>query len=58
MTQPITFVTGGGSGIGGAPADPAQIAHAIAFLASPHTTFITGQTLVVDGGKSLGSLGL
>jgi 3-oxoacyl-[acyl-carrier protein] reductase len=57
MTQPIAFVTGGGSGIGGAPADPAQIAHAIAFLASP-TTFITGQTLFVDGGKSLGSLGL
>jgi len=40
----------------GHPADPAEIAHAIAFLASPRTHFITGQTLFVDGGKSLGGL--
>jgi 3-oxoacyl-[acyl-carrier protein] reductase len=38
----------------GHPADPAEIAHAIAFLVSPQTRFITGQTLFVDGGKSLG----
>jgi 3-oxoacyl-[acyl-carrier protein] reductase len=38
----------------GRPADPAEIAHAIAFLVSPQTKFITGQTLFVDGGKSLG----
>lgn len=37
---------------------PDQIAHAIAFLASPKTLFITGQTLFVDGGKSLGGLGI
>jgi 3-oxoacyl-[acyl-carrier protein] reductase len=42
----------------GRPADPGEIAHAIAFLASPRTRFITGQTLFVDGGKSLGGLGL
>jgi 3-oxoacyl-[acyl-carrier protein] reductase len=40
----------------GAAARPVEIAHAIAFLASSATTFITGQTLFVDGGKSLGGL--
>jgi 3-oxoacyl-[acyl-carrier protein] reductase len=42
----------------GRPADPREIANAIAFLASSRTSFITGQTLFVDGGKSLGGLGL
>jgi 3-oxoacyl-[acyl-carrier protein] reductase len=42
----------------GAAADPDDIAGAIAFLADPATRFITGQTLFVDGGKSLGGLGL
>ncbi|CAH1661111.1 MAG: SDR family oxidoreductase [Chelatococcus sp.] len=42
----------------GAAADPDDIAGAIAFLASPTTRFITGQTLFVDGGKSLGGLGM
>lgn len=42
----------------GRPADPSEIAHAIAFLASPETHFITGQTLFVDGGKSLGGQGV
>ncbi|TWG49824.1 3-oxoacyl-[acyl-carrier protein] reductase [Aminobacter sp. J44] len=40
----------------GRPADPAEIAPAIAFLASPDAALITGQTLFVDGGKSLGGL--
>ncbi|WP_420102553.1 SDR family NAD(P)-dependent oxidoreductase [Bosea sp. (in: a-proteobacteria)] len=44
--------------LGGRAADPADIAGAIAFLASPATHFITGQILFVDGGKSLGGLGL
>ncbi len=33
---------------------PEDIANAVAFLASPAMDFITGQTLMVDGGKSLG----
>ena len=42
----------------GAAASPDDIANGIAFFASPHTRFITGQTLFVDGGKSLGGLGI
>ena len=42
----------------GHAASPDQIAHAVAFLASPGTAFITGQTLFVDGGKSLGGLSI
>ncbi len=43
---------------GGRAASPDVIANAIAFLAAPSTQFITGQTLFVDGGKSLGGLGI
>ncbi|MFI1829658.1 3-oxoacyl-ACP reductase FabG [Streptomyces sp. NPDC020412] len=32
---------------------PADIAHAVAFLASDEAAFITGQTLTVDGGQTL-----
>ena len=42
----------------GKAATPDLIANAIAFLAAPGTQFITGQTLFVDGGKSLGGLGI
>jgi 3-oxoacyl-[acyl-carrier protein] reductase len=42
----------------GKAATPDLIANAVAFLASPSTQFITGQTLFVDGGKSLGGLGI
>lgn len=42
----------------GKAASPDVIADAVAFLASPGTRFITGQTLFVDGGKSLGGLGI
>jgi 3-oxoacyl-[acyl-carrier protein] reductase len=38
----------------GAAGRPEDIANAVAFLASPATDFITGQVLLVDGGKSLG----
>jgi NAD(P)-dependent dehydrogenase (short-subunit alcohol dehydrogenase family) len=34
---------------------PEDIAHAVAFLASEQTNFITGQTIYVDGGKSIGA---
>ena len=37
-------------------AQPEEIAAAIAFLAADRAGFITGQTLFVDGGASLGSL--
>ena len=37
-------------------ATPAEIAAAIAFFASDAAAFITGQTLFVDGGASLGTL--
>ena len=33
---------------------PQDIANAVAFLASPEMDLITGQTLLVDGGKLLG----
>jgi NAD(P)-dependent dehydrogenase (short-subunit alcohol dehydrogenase family) len=37
-------------------AQPKEIAAAIAFFAGEDAVFITGQTLFVDGGASLGSL--
>jgi 3-oxoacyl-[acyl-carrier protein] reductase len=42
----------------GRAADPAEIADAVSFFASRRSRFATGQTLFVDGGKSLGGLGL
>lgn len=37
---------------------PGDVARAVLFMASPHNGFITGQTLLVCGGASLGSLAL
>jgi len=34
---------------------PEDVANAVAFLASEKTNFITGQTIYVDGGKSIGA---
>lgn len=34
---------------------PADVANAVGFLLHPQTQFITGQTLYVDGGKSIGA---
>ncbi len=34
---------------------PDDVANTVAFLASAHTQFITGQTIYVDGGKSIGA---
>ncbi len=36
---------------------PEDVANAVSFLASPSMSFITGQVLFVDGGKSLGGSG-
>lgn len=41
----------------GAMGRPQDVAHAVSFLVSPQTGFITGQVLFVDGGKSLGGSG-
>ena len=34
---------------------PEDVANLVAFLASEHTHFITGQTIYVDGGKNIGA---
>ncbi|MGF7158692.1 3-oxoacyl-[acyl-carrier protein] reductase [Rhodoligotrophos appendicifer] len=34
---------------------PSDVAHLVSFLASPETQFITGQTIFIDGGRSLGA---
>jgi len=35
------------------PCDPEEVAQAVLFLASPQNTYVTGHTLVVDGGLSI-----
>ena len=34
--------------------EPVDVANAVAFLASPQSSYITGQTLILDGGLTLG----
>ncbi len=38
----------------GRPGDPADVAAAVAFLAGEDSRFITGQTIYVNGGSSMG----
>jgi 2,3-dihydroxy-2,3-dihydro-p-cumate dehydrogenase len=40
--------------LAGRPGDPAEVAAAVAFLAGADSGFITGQTIYVNGGSSMG----
>jgi 3-oxoacyl-[acyl-carrier protein] reductase len=51
MAQQLALQPTGKAGL------PQDIAHAVSFLVNPQTSFITGQVLFLDGGKSLGGTG-
>ena len=55
MTEQQLRETTRGYGLLGRAAEPEEIARAICFLASDQASFITGQTLFVDGGFSVTS---
>lgn len=51
MAQQLALQPTGKAGL------PQDIAHTVSFLVNPQTSFITGQVLFLDGGKSLGGSG-
>lgn len=52
---PETFARQVGLQPTGSAGRPEDIANAVSFLAAPGTAFLTGQVIIVDGGKALGT---